>query len=155
MNHLINNKNCTNIFLPMKKTIIKISILCTFTMTAISCQKETFTGQTNTPLEILNENTINLCYTVDGTKHFFTIHNNGEWDTFWELVIALAHDGHNVQVMNERSISIDLSTKETLVYTTQNEQEATEWMKARVLEGYKVSFIFDEETGKYTCIAVR
>lgn len=26
MNHLINNKNCTNIFLPMKKTIIKIFI---------------------------------------------------------------------------------------------------------------------------------
>lgn len=139
----------------MKKTIINISILCTLTMTAISCQKETFTEQSNTPIEVFGENTINLCYTVDGIQHFYPIHNNGEWDTFWELVIALAHDGHNVQVMNERSISIDLSTKETLVYTTQNEQEATNWMKARLLEGYKVSFVFDEETGKYICIAVR
>ncbi len=139
----------------MKKTIINISILCILATTTISCQKETFTEQSNTPIEVFGENTINLCYTVDGIQHFYPIHNNGEWDTFWELVIALAHDGHNVQVMNERSISIDLSTKETLVYTTQNEQEATNWMKARLLEGYKVSFVFDEETGKYICIAVR
>lgn len=139
----------------MKKTIIKISILCILATTTISCQKEPITEQSNTPIEVFWENTINLCYTVDGIQHFYPIHNNGEWDTFWELVIALAHDGHNVQVMNERSISIDLSTKETLVYTTQNEQEATNWMKARLLEGYKVSFVFDEETGKYICIAVR
>jgi hypothetical protein len=139
----------------MKKTIINISILCILATTTISCQKEPITEQSNTPIEVFGENTINLCYTVDGIQHFYPIHNNGEWDTFWELVIALAHDGHNVQVMNERSISTDLSTKETLVYTTQNEQEATNWMKARLLEGYKVSFVFDEETGKYICIAVR
>ena len=139
----------------MKKTIINISILCILATTTISCQKEPITEQSNTPIEVFGENTINLCYTVDGIQHFYPIHNNGEWDTFWELVIALAHDGHNVQVMNERSISTDLSTKETLVYTTQNEQEATNWMKARLLEGYKVSFVFDEETGKYICIAVK
>lgn len=139
----------------MKKTIINISILCTLTMTAISCQKEPITEQSNTPIEVFGENTINLCYTVDGIQHFYPIHNNGEWDTFWELVIALAHDGHNVQIMNARSISIDFSTKEKVVFTTHNEQEATDWMKARILEGYQVSVIFNEETGEYTCIAVK
>lgn len=45
--------------------------------------------------------------------------------------------------------------KETIKYTTNNKEEAIDWSQNKIIEGYAVTINFNEETGEYTCIAVK
>ena len=69
-------------------------------------------------------------------------------------MIALANEGHNILFSKTDNFQSSLS-KEKVVYSTNDFDDAKKWMLKMLEDGYQVSFSFDEETGEYTCIAIK
>lgn len=94
-------------------------------------------------------------YAVDGVLHTITISNDSELDAFMQTVFALSREGYEVHILDENRPANGLSTKETQVYTTTNESNASTWSRNKVYNGYQVTVVYNQTTGEYTCIATR
>ena len=139
-----------------KKKLIKNGIalatlvsLCFF---SVSCNKETSYTTNNTSLHLQKPQMI--YYYVDGACHKFIVWNDVDLDAFFERMIALANEGHNILFSKTDNFQSSLS-KEKVVYSTNDFDDAKKWMLKMLEDGYQVSFSFDEETGEYTCIAIK
>ncbi len=111
----------------MKRNIISVALIAVLATTVVSCQKENvmdFAPETN-----VSEAGIvyTVQYFVNGVLHSITISNDGEWDAFMQTVFALSREGYDVRIMDENRPTNGFSTKETQVYTTTNESNASTW----------------------------
>lgn len=122
---------------------------------AVSCQKENvmdFVPET-TASEVGTVYTMQ--YAVDGVLHSITISNDSEWDAFMLTIFALSREGSKINLMDENRPANGFLTKETQVYTSTNESNASTWTQEKVLGGYRVTVVYNQTTREYTCIATR
>ena len=137
----------------MKKIIIPATLLAMLSLTTVSCQKENLTEPTASVVE--NSATRTIRYTVDGTAYRQVIHSDEDLDALMLTLFALAREGYTVRMMDDNTTICETSAKEVLTFTTTKEEEAIKWTKEKIHEGYAVTTIFNDETGEYTCIAVK
>ena len=136
------------------KKVFRIMALCTVLGTlAVSCQKEQMSTPQNTVAE--DAAVYTLSYYVDGTFYAVTLQGEQALDEFLRNLFALANEGHKVSVRSGNAGNQILSSKEAVVYTTTNEDDAKNWAKAMIKQGYVVDIEFDSKSGIYTCTAVK
>lgn len=135
----------------MKKFIIPATLLAMMSVATVSCQKENLVEPSAPCVE--NSATRTIRYTVNGTIYRQVIHSDDDLDALMHTLFALAREGYNVRMMDESTSYSENSAKETLTFTTTNENEAIAWAKARTLEGYAVTTTFNQATNEYTCVA--
>ena len=137
----------------MKKIIIPATLLAMLSLTTVSCQKENLTEPTASVVE--NSATRTIRYTVNGTVYRQVIHSDEDLDALMHTLFALARQGYTVRIMDENTSFSESDAKETLTFTTKKENEAITWAKEKTLEGYTVTTTFNQQTGEYTCIAIK
>ena len=134
----------------MKKNFITLFAL--LSMMAVSCQKENFTELV--PMDASDVTNFSLSYTIDGASHHTVFHSNAERLAFIRRLVALAGEGYNISIADGNT-TITRTSKEKVTFTTTSPDEAASWADKMIQQGYEVEIIFDEETGTYTCIAVK
>lgn len=118
-----------------------------------ACHKESYDKQ-----QIGQEETVtvrNICYTVDGMTFHATLNGEGEWNLFMDNLLLMARQGHRVTFYNEDYSNGVALSKEKVTFTTTNGDEAHDWCSMMERQGYIVTIEYDEETGTYTCIAIK
>jgi len=70
-------------------------------------------------------------------------------------MLALAEEGHTVSFRNEETALRGDSSKDVVTYTTTSHDDAYKWADKMSNEGYTVTIRFDNETGIYTCNAIK
>ena len=136
-----------------KHTITIVALLAVLSMVAAGCQKEEIVGSQIAVQE--SSSTHSVLYCIDGVQHSGTFYTEEEWVAFLDRMFALAEEGHHVSFRENDEENRVVSTKEKVVYTTPNRQEAEAWADIMVDKGYSVSIEYDEATGIYTCTAVK
>ena len=137
----------------MKKTLICATLLATLSIAVTSCQKENIAEPERFATEKNAGETV--YYTVGGIRFSQTINSEDEYDTLLMRLIMLSKEGYEVSFFGNRYSSASGMTKDTVTYTTTNENDAVAWMKQKINEGYTVTITYDEGTGIFTCIAVK
>ena len=137
----------------MKKFIIPATLLAMISVATVSCQKENLTEPTAPVVE--NSATHTIRYTVNGAVYQQVIHSDEDLDALMHTLFALAREGYTVRMMDENTSFSESDAKETLTYTTKKENEAIAWSKEKTLEGYVVTITFNQQTGEYTCVAIK
>lgn len=137
----------------MKRMLIPATLLVMMSVATISCQKENYVEPTAPCVE--NSATRTIRYTVNGTVYRQVIHSDEDLDALMHTLFALAREGYTVRVMDENQSFSENSTKETVTYTTKDKKKAYDWAEEKILEGYDVTISFNQQTGEYTCVAVR
>ena len=137
----------------MKKFIIPATLLAMISVATVSCQKENLTEPTAPVVE--NSATHTIRYTVNGAVYQQVIHSDEDLDALMHTLFALAREGYTIRIMDENTSFTEDSVKETLTFTTKKESEAIAWAKEKVEEGYAVTTTFNQQTGEYTCVAVK
>lgn len=137
----------------MTKKIISAALFAIISVAFTSCQKENLTEPTTLSVESNTYYTIR--YIVNGKVHYYTIHNEEDWDTLMSMIIDLAHQGYTISIADDKMPSRENYNKETIVYTTTNEVDAQNWTKKKITEGYIVTTTYNPKTGEYTCTAFR
>ena len=134
----------------MKKQIKTLAIFIALSMVAASCQKE----EVLLPIPVGQETTANnVNYTVDGKTFQAPINSDQDWSEFLYRMLALAEEGHTVTISSR--VSATSSTKEIVTYTTTSKPDAHAWADNMTAQGYDVTVHFDNNTGIFTCIAVK
>ena len=138
----------------MKTTFRTIAMfIALMGMTAVSCQKEDITNPTGAVTEIGVYRTVS--YTIDGKHYQINLVGDAAWHDFLDRMFALAEEGHQVSFhKNTRTNNIS-ATKEKVIFTTTNKNEAYDWANNMSEMGYEVTIIYDKATGTYTCIAIK
>ena len=132
----------------MKKQIKMMALLVVLGLTAASCTKENAMdgiGDVATSYSAI--------YIVEGQHYYANPQTEEEWSLFLDRMFALAEEGYTVQFM--RNGVQTSSTKEKVTYTTTSLSDAKAWCRQKVEDGYDVTMTYDQQTGVYTCIAVR
>ena len=137
----------------MRKTFTTIALFAVLGTLAVSCQKENLTEPTAPVVE--NSATRTIRYTVNGAVYRQVIHSDEDLESLMHTLFALAREGCTVRIMDENTFFSESDTKETLTYTTKKENEAIAWSKEKTLEGYVVTVTFNQQTGEYTCVAIK
>lgn len=137
----------------MKKILIPVTFLAMISLTTVSCQKEVLTEPTPTTVEDSATRTIR--YTVNGIVYRQVIHSDEDLNALMLTLFALARKGYTVRVMDESITFCETYAKEKVTYTTKNKKDAYDWVMEKINEGYDVTISFNEQTGEYTCIAIR
>ncbi len=137
----------------MKRLIIPATLLAMMSVATVSCQKENLVEPTAPSVE--NSVTRTIRYTVNGTAYRQVIHSDEDLDALMHTLFALAREGYTVRMMDENQSFSENSTKETVTYTTKDQKKAIAWAKEKTLEGYYVTTTYNQQTGEYTCVAVR
>jgi len=94
-------------------------------------------------------------YAVDGVTHSTTLYGETAWQEFLNRMFALAEEGCRVSFCNENNSGNMAATKERVVYTTTDKHDAEVWVTIMANNGYTVSVEYNQQTGVYTCIAIR
>ena len=135
----------------MKQNVKTVALLAVLSMAAVSCQKENdvlpLGGSEQTT------GTIQVLYSING-EVFQAALSESEWNAFVERMLALAREGYEVSFSKNGS-SLSSQSKEKVVFVTKKEQEAQEWASTMTNEGYIVTITYDENTGEYTCVAIK
>ena len=135
----------------MKQNVKTVALLVVLSMAAVSCQKENDVLPTVGSEQTTG--TIQVVYSING-EVFQTTLSESEWNAFVERMLALAREGYEVSFSKNRS-SLTSQSKEKVIFVTKKEQEAQEWASTMTNEGYTVSISYDENTGEYTCVAIK
>ena len=136
----------------MKKKTITIALFAVLGTMAVSCQKETVNEFS--PAVVQSETAYTVTYYVDGVRLQSRVNSDEELSLLLNQLAALAREGHRVTV-HKGNTATQSVTKEKVTFTTDNKEEAVAWCASMILDGYTVTMDFDEETGTYTCIAIR
>ena len=137
----------------MKKVIRTIAFIVALNLTMVSCQKEQIVNQQSTIAEINTMYTV--WYAVDGVPHNVTLSGEQAWQDFLEWMVALSEEGHRVSFRNESVYGKIICAKERVVFTTMSSTDAVVWARYMTDQGYVVSVEYNQNTGVYTCVAVR
>ena len=119
-------------------------------LTLTSCTKETINDGT---YAVAAEPTVT--YFVNGQMHSANLQTEGEWSAFFDRMLALAEEGYQVRIRRNNNPQQVLAAKEKVTFTTTSYAEAKAWANQKVNEGYEVTITFNQQTGEYTCIAIR
>ena len=130
----------------------KISFIILFAVlgvTLASCTKETLSDTRVVTVEP------SVTYFVNGQMHSSNPQTEEEWSMFFDRMLALAQKGYQVRIRRSDIPQEVLAAKEKVTYTTTDYNKAKAWANQKVIEGYEVTMTFNQETGEYTCIAIR
>lgn len=119
-------------------------------LTLTSCTKEAIDDGT---YAVAAEPTVT--YFVNGQMHSENLQSEMELAAFFDRMLALAEEGYQVRIRRNDIPQQVLAAKEKVTFTTTSYAEAKEWANKKVNEGYEVTMTFNQETGEYTCIAIR
>ena len=138
----------------MKRTVRTVALIAVLCVAAAGCQKETINPTGNDV--VVNESIRTVTYTVDGVTHRVTLLNDEAWMAFIRSLTDLAKNGHSVTVVNEDAYANSVSsTKEKVIYTTDDQNDANKWAAKMIDQGYVVTIEYDPQTGIYTCTAIK
>ena len=137
----------------MKKNLKSVALLAVLSLAAAGCQKEAIVEPNAQVLQ--NNSTHNVVYTIDGITYHKTIYGEQNWNDFISWLLAFAKEGHTVVFWSENSSFNAQNTKDTVIFRTQNEEEAQTWCDSMVAQGYAVMMEYDKKTGTYTCTAIK
>ena len=136
----------------MKLKFRTVALLAVLSIAAVSCEKENIVDNAATTGEVASMQMVT--YTVDGVTSQVVVLSEDAWNDFLDWMFALAEEGHRVSfrrgVASER-----IAAKETITYTTSDQQDAYMWANQMVSQGYLVTVDYDKKTGIYTCIAIK
>lgn len=132
----------------MKKTIRTAAILAVLSLVTVGCQKEYVNGSYIVQADNM------VCYTINGMPGSTNLEDDKAWDAFMERMLALAKEGYEVTFFRGTS-PINSMSKETVVYTTDDKDDAKRWSIEMAKDGYQVTITYNDETGIYTCIAIK
>ena len=137
----------------MKKVFITGAVLAVLCAMSVSCQKE----RLDEPQKMVmnNESVRIINYVVDDVESSVVLHNDTAWMLFLDNMFDLSRQGHSVTVYDVGAFQDNMATDETLTYVTTIKNEAVIWTSKKVEEGYRVTVIYNDSTGEYTCIATR
>lgn len=135
----------------MKKTTITLIVL--MGMLATGCTKDTFVEANTSATEV--SGTYNLTYSINGTVHNVSFRTEGEYKAFLQYLMRLARENGEVRLTSRGSFTGLTLTKEKLTFTTKSIEEASAWAAEKLELGYDVTVEYNEETGIYTCIAIK
>ena len=127
-----------------------MAVLVLLGLAAAGCTKENVAEDSLVVATV----TQSASYTVDGIHYYANPQNDDEWSDFLDRMIALAEEGRSVQFWRN-DIQRGDATKEVITYTTTSAELAKKWAKQKQDEGYAVGISYDQQTGVYTCVAVR
>lgn len=131
------------------KKINFIILFAVLGVTLASCTKETLSDTRVVTVEP------SVTYFVNGQMHSSNPQTEEEWSMFFDRMLALAQEGYQVRIRRSDIPQEVLAAKEKVTYTTSNYNKAKAWANQKVIEGYEVTMTFNQETGEYTCIAIR
>lgn len=130
--------------------INRIILLAAMLLCFAGCTKENVAGGIHDGAD-----TSSVTYLVGGQRYYANPQTNEEWSLFFDRMLAMAEEGYAVRIMRTDASRQVNASKEKVTYTTDDYNDAKAWAKEKTLEGYEVTITFDQETGKYTCIATR
>lgn len=132
----------------------KAAMLTMLSLAAVSCQKEDIVDNDIATIVAESHSVYKMQYTVDGVQHQVVLHGEKEYSEFIYRMLALAEEGHRVSFYDESKVQYNLS-KDTVIYTTKNKDDAYAWTQTMMSNGYTVAVEFDSSTGVYTCTATK
>lgn len=127
------------------RTALLIGVLCTM---AASCQKENQVEPAQTTTVATVQTT---SYSVNGMAYSTT----EDRAALLERLMALAREGNTVTLFHDGNSNGIHSTKEKVVFTTSDPNEAADWADQMYEQGYSVTITYNKKTGIYTCIAIK
>lgn len=137
----------------MKINYLKIGILLVaFSIPMASCQKDDKTelfnlSQQESRVEVVT-------YSVNGVIHHAVIAGEQSMKELFDYLLALARNGETVCVFSGNQPIQASNAKDTVIYTTTDENDANRWAREMRNQGYQVEIKFDGKTGIYTCTAI-
>ena len=137
----------------MKKTTTTLALLAVLSLANTSCQKEDLRNPATreTTEQTYAENSI--VYSIDGQTYTASFRTPEEKEAFFLQLMAIARQGHVVNIRSsQRTQSL---VKEKVTYQTENPEDAAKWCLKMEHLGYDVSVTYDENTGVYTCVAIK
>lgn len=137
----------------MSKKKICVALLATMAMVPMGCQKENNDDLSGMTTETASAYVVE--YSLNGEVHRVTVQTEEEYETLLQRLMAMAREGYEVMVRDGSRTYREGSTKEMVVYTTSDADDATRWTKKMTGDGYTVSVTYDDKTNTYTCIAIR
>lgn len=137
-----------------KKT--KIALCCAILAALnIACEKkDAEVSVMRDPVAHTAPQMIHITYSIDGTTYSVSLVGVEQMQNLFQQLINLTLEGHHVSVRN-KNVFTDSYSKESVHYTTNNQQELILWMTTMFNHGYSVSVDFNEATGEYYAVAVR
>lgn len=138
----------------MNKTVKKMALLVVLSVAAVGCQKETITVEPRTGVET-SDTVYTVRYSVNGVTHTETIIGEQAWADFLQRMLALAEEGYRVTMSKSANTALYSESKEEVTYTTKDKKAAQLWITQKLEEGYEVTMDYNQQTGEYTCIAVK
>jgi len=137
----------------MKKTTTTLALLTVLSLAATSCQKENMENLSTreSTEQTYAENTV--VYSIDGQTYTASFRTPEEKEAFFLQLMAIARQGHVVNIRStQRTQSL---AKEKVTFETGDPEEAARWCMKMEDLGYVVTVTFNEETGVYTCTAIK
>lgn len=96
-----------------------------------------------------------VTYFINGEQHYANPQTEEEWSDFLDRMFALAKEGNVVRFERSTAGGQGCVTKEKETFTTNDFTKAKAWAFQKELEGYVVTITYDQQSGEYTCIAIR
>ena len=127
----------------MKKTAILMVVAAMVAAVATGCQKEEKAAVDRVV-------TRQVEYSVDNVKHCVTVEGDAAWRELLDDCMAQVEGGHLVHIGHGGG---SYPAKERVTYVTESREAAMAWVGDRFNEGYDVTMWYDEEEGKYVCVA--
>lgn len=131
----------------MKKTLRTAALLGLLSLAATGCMKENVAN----PVAITNG--YEIAYSTGSYYGHDNLNSDEEWDLFLDRMLALAKEGYEVTIFGNTSSTS--SAKEVVTYTTTSEEDAKNWAKDMIQQGYEVHISYDDRTGLFTCTAIK
>lgn len=132
------------------RKITSIVLLAMLGTVMTSCSKETMVEDT-----CIISTTSSATYYINGQQYYAEPRTESEWSAFLDYMLALAREGYTVRFERMNSQQQIEVAKEKVTYTTKDFNKAKAWSMQMALQGYSVTISYNQETGEYTCIAVR
>lgn len=136
----------------MKRNFKSVALFMVLGLVAVSCQKEKMLNVTNVAGQ--EETVINVVYSVNGRIHQTALLGEKAWFDFMNQMLVLAREGYEVS-FSRNGNTLSPVTKEKVTYVTNNEEDACNWADKMTSDGYIVTITYDEETGEFTCVAIK
>lgn len=131
----------------MKKTTRTVLLLGVLGFLATGCQKEVVVN--DNPVTTLAA-TQTAFYSLNGVIYA----SDEDCSELMNRLVALAREGYEITLFHNNAGNAGTS-KEKVVFTTQDPDAAAGWAEMMYKNGYTVTITYDKTTGTYTCIAIK
>lgn len=131
----------------MKHNILT-TVIAAVALLAIGCTREEVTPAPAPTTVVRNVN-----YIVCGESATATVTGEAEWHALLDSLFDAVDGGCELTFWD--AAAAQQQAKETVTYTTASRDSAFAWGEKMYDEGYTISVIFDPQTGRYNCSAVK